>query len=891
MAERARKAAPAAWRLLRRLLPRHFREMYADEMFAMHRDRAAARGWSRPRLWLAVAGDVIRTAVGARVDVLRRTIPAMTSMLSRRTLDAARMDIGYGVRQLVRAPVFTLVASVSLAVGIGVTVAALAVMRAAMFQPLPVQDPSHLYHVYSGHVHGRTMSQYDPSTYAEFERYRTSGVFSDAAAVMKRSVIMTGAGLRPDSRQLEIVTGNYFRLLGIDVQRGRWLGSEGQHDIVISGDYWRQTLGGSNDVLGRTIRIDGKDFTIAGIAPDEFRGSTPSGDAVAGWIDVTVDTALAPAGAKNVLRDTTNPWFRIVARLPQRETETHARARLNSLATSLGSYGTDTMTAKAKHGRVISLLSDPESRILPDQRREAYGAFAIGAALIAIVLLIGCANVAGLMLSRTMSRQHEVGVRLILGATARRMFVQLFTESVLLALIGGALGSGAAYAVLRVARRFPDVAALGIRVDPFTLAAALVISLLTTLAFGLSPVLQSLRAERKLATSSTHTSSAATNRARSRVLSVQIAASFVLVLIAVYAVRGVHEQLRVDPGFSPRGMVVADVNLYHFRDSTSATQYVRELRDEIAGTPGVLLVGRGQYPPLSRWRTSTVTGNNGEKVAFAGWMSVDAEYLQALGLKVRGRLMRASDTLAAHPVLVVNETYARAYEQELGSYMDMGRGQPKAEIIGVVSNVLSHEAHETAQPMVYRPNRGRATPWGSQTFLILVRPGTESSIALELEKRIAARWPESLPPRMQSMTSYIRETTKSSRIMSRVAMTVAAVELALAAVGLYGMQLYTVLARWKELGVRLALGATRTNAVSSVLRGTLRSAIWGLVAGGVIAAPAMMLFKGMIVGFRLQDPLPFLTACATIIVAVAIASLIPARRAAAISPAAALRHE
>jgi predicted permease len=894
MGESRRSGVPFTWRLLRRLLPRRFRALYGDEMYAMHLERGSARGWSRLRTWYSLTSDVLRTSWGVRFDALRRTAPEFIAAGWRRGMDAARMDVGYAVRQLWRAPVFTLVASISLAVGIGVTVAALAVTRAVMFQPLPVQDASHLYRVYSGHMHARTMFRYDKSTYAEYERYRSSGIFGDVAAVSSRSVVITGPGLRPQSHALEFVTPNYFPMLGVSVQRGRWFGDTDEHEIVIAADFWRRVLGGSTDVLGRTIRVDGSDFTIVGIGPDPFTGATrPLGDAPAGWIDIGVDAAMTPAAVANPLVDNRYPRYSVLARLAPGQTPVSTRARLESLPTSMGDTGTDSATAAWKGGRIVSLLSDGESRILPGRRKEAAIGFGIGGLLVSVVLLIGCANVAGLMLARTMSRQHEVGVRLILGATTRRMFAQLFTESILISVLGGVLGSIGAYAALRIARQFPEAAALGIRVDPVTLAIALLVSLLTTLLFGLTPILQSLRSQRRLATSSTHSGSVAVNRSRARVLTIQIAASFILVLMAMYGVRGVRAQLAADPGFSPRGLVVGEVPMYHFRDTTAATRYLADLRELIARTPGVQIVGFGEFAPMATngWRTSSTTMDNGEKASFAFWTSVDGEYLEALNIPVRGRLMRSSDTLRARPVAVVDEVYARGYHVEAGSMIDMGRNRPPLEVIGVVGTVLSHEANELPQPVVYQAQRRTASPYGRKVAVLRVTPGREAAIALDLQKRIAQRWPDNLPPQMESMASYIRNTTTAARVLSNAALTIAAIELALAGVGLYGMQLYTVLARWRELGVRLALGATRNSAVRAILGGSVRSVILGLVVGSIGAIPAMMLFKRSLVAVRVSDPVPFIAAALTVSVAVAIASLVPARRAASVSPAAALRHD
>jgi predicted permease len=884
---------------MRALLPARFRKSYADELLLTHVDRMPQTHGivAIVKLWFAVTCDVAATAVAARTDAALRRLPSLTVTAFRRTWDALRMDTRYAVRQLVRSPVFTIVASVSLAVGIGVTVAGLAVLKAVLFQPLPVADPAHLYRVYTGYEAGQTPRQFGATTYPDFLAYQASGLFADAAAVDPRSGIVTGLGRQAESQKVEYVTHNYFNLLGITPQRGRWLSTEPAREIVVTEYYWKHALAGDTAVLGRVIRIDGNDHRIVGVGPSGF-GGISSGDMPAGWIDARTFTGYVTSAGGKLLTDVTSPSFGVVARLKPGLTMAAAQQRLTALADAMARTNPDRrMDARGK-SYPISILSDRQARVLPDRRTGTYAAFGVGGILVLVVLLIGCANVAGFLLARTMARQHEVGVRLILGAGRRRMFVQLFTESVLLSLVGGALGCFGAWMALQYALQYPEAASIGIRIDAGMVLIALSVSFGTALLFGLAPILQSLRVERRLATSSTHTAPISTNRARGRVLSTQVAASFVLVVIAMVALKSVREQLAVEPGFDTDGVIVGEFPQVFNPDTAAASAFVRGMLDMIARTPGVLTVGVGSQLPLDKnWWTSPMKMPNGEMASWEMTLSVDPGYLPALGVEMlRGRHFAWSDTATASPVAIVNEVYARGHQVGIGDYIEGGspkKGAPpvRIRIIGIARTVVSHHANELPQQLVYVPRQPSVSQWGSNAFVVRVSRGNEDAVVHALTAAAASRWPERRQPVIRTMAQYIRASTIDARILSSGALAIGAVELSLAAVGLYGILLYSVLARWRELGVRLALGAERRQAIWSVLSQPLRSALIGLAAGAVLVVPVLQFVRRSVSAAKLTDPLPFAIATVVVVGGVSLAALIPARRAASINPATALRHE
>jgi predicted permease len=510
-------------------------------------------------------------------------------------------------------------------------------------------------------------------------------------------------------------------------------------------------------------------------------------------------------------------------------------------------------------------------------------------ALVVIVLILACTNVAGLLLTRAMSRRHEVAVRLIMGGSRTRLMTQLLTESILLAFIAGIVGLVTAEWSLTIASRNSFLSAFDLSPDWRIFASTAVICVLCAIAFGLTPTAHALRVDLKSGLSG-HGIAGERGGVRARLMALQVCLAFMLIMLGVSASRGIRSQLQTSPGFKVDGILEATLgypgqNMQEFDRFSDAT--VRELRS----IDGVTHVMRSHHLPWDGmdWKIAVQAPTGTMR---AGYETVDTAFFSTIGINlVRGRLPRSTDASDARSVVVVNRAMSRVLGHDMvGGTLKLSNDHDVL-VVGVVEDIKHHEVETEREPFVYelRPQRDEMS---ADAYVIArVADGKEADVTAEFTRRMMNRFPNSIPPRVSTMRARLETRLGPQRITARIAFVIGAIELTLAAIGLYSLLLYATLTRTREVGVRMALGARPARASFTVMKETLIFVAGGMVLGFVISVPAAMFATRGFLGASPSDPIPFIAAVSGIALSTVAASFIPARKAARVQPMEALRHE
>jgi predicted permease len=810
--------------------------------------------------------------------------------------DALRTDLRFGLRQLVRAPVFTLVATVSIAVGIAVAVGAFSLLNAILFKPLPVPDASEIYRVYTSDL-WELDEKYDASSYGDYLDFAASGAFTEMAAWARPKLVTFAFGSTPpDEQRIGFVSPNFFDVLRLPMLQGRsFTATDDDPAIVLSYPYWKRTFGPDENAIGAVVRANGVAFSVVGVAPAAFRGVAPDVPAV-GWVSathaplVTGDAEiLSDRSLRNVRHD-----FNIFGRLDRGTSPEVAASRLNALIPGLSKSNPQSWKAwNQPHTRSISILSYRASLAPPGQRSELVFVATLTAVFIALLLLLVCTNVAGLLMSRAVGRQHETAVRLSLGATRNRLLRQLLTESVLLSLLGGTLGF---LATMWLSRLVPGVVsftdALNLEPDWRVVLVAFGASLVCALFFGLTPALQSLRVDLRTALGNAAAAPRG-HRLRGVLIAVQVAVSCVLIVLAVSMSRGVQGYRNIDVGIDTDGLLVAHLNTSGLSsDSVRAATFYHDLQEFLDNTAFIRSSARVVRIPFGNMVNSFRITLPGGVDANSQFNAVGNDYFETVGVRVlAGRVFDSSVRASSAPVAVVNQSFVRRFPQvQPGTSIDVGKTRG-VHVIGVVGDIRYQSNNPVTGPLFYLSTAQPQQFMEANTVLIRVAGGTELDAARELQELMRVRFPDMSSPDIRSLRDVIADGALPQRFAAKGAVVTGVIELVLATVGLYGLLLVAMLSRTREIGVRLALGATAHSATWSVLKSGLRYGLIGGGAGMLIGLPAMMFAATTIEGARATDPVPFAAAVLALLVAIGLSAVMPAWRAAHIEPAVALRHD
>jgi putative ABC transport system permease protein len=801
-------------------------------------------------------------------------------------------DARYGARIFSRTPAITASIVVLLALGIGANSAMFSVVDGLLLHPVRYQNPETLVFVWSHDPQGQ-LSDVSPADFMDVRAQSSS--LADLAAWMPTSFVVIG-GDRPRQISGAKVTANFFRTLGVKPVLGRTFlpGEDGldnpanaARSVVISYRLWQQDLGADPNVLGRTLRVDSIAYTIIGVAPNDFRFWWRPHDL---WVPVSMN-----------IHERDYHDLVVIARVT--DTRARAAAEMNIIARSLaGAF------PKSDRGWTIH-IEDLKERLLNQTFRLR---LLLLSGAVGLVLLLACTNVASLLLARAAARQREIAVRISLGATAGRLMQQLLTESALLAFCGGGLGLAIAWALIRAAPKFvPTNAipggpiALSMPVVWFSLA----LSVATCILVGLAPALGIARSEVQTSLKQSGrgtTAGRASQRATQAIIAAEVAAALILLSSAWLMASSLRHLANVDPGFDPSNVLTVRLFLPSSKyNAAQAQRFYRLGLERIASLPSVQIVTVGTSLPLLNNMEVRFDREDSSRGAAdrpsAPYAAVGEQYFQLLRIRlIHGRFFSEADNENAPPVAIVSEALASVYfpnEDPIGKRIAVsrpvrfqsGEESVKPEIIGVVRNVKVSDLAADPKPMIYVPHA--QNPYSRGVWFAARTAGNPAALAAAVRKEFMTIDQEQPVEQVGTLEQMLTDQLAQPRFQTGLMGAFALVALLLAVLGIYGVNAYSVTQRRNELGLRMALGATRSAVLRQVmLRGMLPTGI-GIVVGIAGAAGATSFLRSVLVGTEALDPIAFLGAALVLAAAAALACYVPARRATQIDPAIILRME
>jgi predicted permease len=801
-------------------------------------------------------------------------------------------DLRYAFRMLSKSPGFTIVAVLTLALGIGANTAIFSVVNGVLLKPLPYRQPDRLVSLF---LHGRGLDRGVMGAADFLALNQRQKAFEQVAAFSPSSIgfTLTGFG-SPQMIPGTSVTSDFFSVLGAQPFLGRaFLPEEGRPggnlSVVVSHHFWEQFLHADPAAVGGSIRLGSKSYTVIGVLPLDFHFGSHN--------ELWPILQLQPANRRPPY------WLSTVGRLKPGISETQAAADASLIA---------------KQVKEQFPLSDDTSTIVVPLKDLMVGdtseALLILLVAVGFVLLIAIVNVANLHLSHSASRIREFAIRSALGAGRRRLISQLLTESLVLAVFGGLLGLAVAYGGVRaILALSPDVLPRmeEITVDGRVLAFTALIAVMTGIVFGLVPAMRSsgspagpsLREGGRTATS---------GRSARRLHGVLVVAEFSLALVVLTGagllIRTLSQLQSVNPGFNSSHIVTALLTLPQARyaNAPQVTSFYEQLLARVQNTPGVEAASMTMsLPPnlLELTNPFHIEGKPdapGQPAPAVGEIPVGTDYFATLGIPLfRGRLFSDQDRSPGTHVLVINENMARRYfpdQDPVGARVQTGEYDPKGElstIVGVVGNVKYEGLGEKDQPTMYVPYFDSGwCPWFAREMYVVVRSASApqevvsalQSAVLSLDNQLAIA-------HVRTMDQLLYESVAGSRFRAVLFGVFAALALALAMIGIYGVMAYAVSQRTHEIGIRMALGARRMNILRTILREGAGLALLGVAIGFVVALALSRTLAGLLFGVQATDPVTFGTVAALLLGVALAACYVPARRAMRVDPMVALRHE
>jgi predicted permease len=807
-------------------------------------------------------------------------------------LEQVARDCRYALRGLRKAPVFTLTATATLALGIGANTAMFSVVDALLLRPLPVTRPDRLVAVY----HGASGTQ-PAFSYPQFAHLsqRTDVLEGVAAWATQFAWIRNGGDV--DRVNVHTVSPGYFDLLGLAPQPGTSFARASEEasrgTVVISDRVWRTRFDADPSIVGRPFSLNGQPVTVAGVAPAAFNGLDPSAPTDI-WMTFATLAAIEPGWD---FRAPTEIWINLIARLGEDVPREAAESAL-----TLPAAGVDGRLEPVRLVPAATPLFDPELRTTSSRLS------ALTSGVAGFILLIACANVANLLLVRGNSRRREIGLRMAIGATRARMAGQLVVESLILAAAGFAgallLADWTIRGVIALAPRTMIPPGITVSLDGRVMLFAAALSLLTAAVFGLIPVLQAARLDLlsnvKGAAAGDPAGRWAVNFRRGLVVS-QVALSAVLLVGAGLFLRTLVATLAIAPGYDVNRVLLTSVDFTAAKMTPAAARTAgARMLDRLRTVPGVEGAAFGQIVPFSGafvMRPVVPAGvipNAPDVGALSVPYSVVSEgYFRTLGMPLRGRDFAATDTEQAPRVAIVNETLARRYwpgQNPIGKRVTMPlreRG-PEIEVVGVVPDGKYVELTEEQHPFVYVPWKQMHRP---RLTLHVRSAGDPGALAGAVRAAIREAAPEVAFFNTMELSTYLDRSTSQQRLVSRLLLVFGAIALAVAAVGVYGLTAFTVARRSKELGVRMALGARPSAIVRMLLAQSTALVATGLAFGLGAAALLTRFVETMLFRVEPLDPVSFAAGGVLLALTLLAATLIPARRATQVDPVAALRTD
>lgn len=797
-------------------------------------------------------------------------------------------DLRYATRTFLRAPVFSTVAIVSLALGIGANTAIFSLIDAVLFESLPVRDPRHLVLVWE--------KPSAPLSYPLYKQIRDRNrVFSGVIAFHAFSDWNVGTNGETELMTGQLVSGNYFSVLGINPAAGRLLSSEddrvpGGHPVaVISYGFWKRKFALDPSAIGKGIDIFGHPFTIVGVTRPEFFG-TQSGKLPEVIIPLMMQGSVIPRGS--FLEGTEVKWLYVMGRLTPGMSEEQALASLNVLFHQfvMAEAGPRIAAEQQRELSRKSLELASGSQGLNDLRKQFSFPLRILMVVVGMVLLIACANLANLLLARASTRQKEIAVRLAIGAGRWRLVRQLLTESLLLAFAGGALGVSFAYWAGALLLRFLAVE-LNVTPNLQVLGFSAAVCFISGIVFGLAPALRATRADLTSALKQ-GSGSFGPKRLDRLLVTTQVALSLLLLLGATLLVRSLQNLKHLDAGFNRDNVLLVSIDpTFTGYEGQRAAEFYKELLNKMEAIPSVRSATvASDVPPggLSWFQDITIPGATAkpERVSVN---HVGTRFFETFGISIlSGRDFDLRDNETAPKVIAINETLARHYFRRDNP---VGRPTGLGTIVAVVKDSKFESLRAKVRPMVYRPFLQEPISWGDGKMLAIRTTGAPLQIAPVVRRAI--REIDSKVPvfGITSMAEQVNDSLRQERLFAALTSLFGVLGLLLVCIGLYGIVGYAVARRVNEIGLRMALGAKPAN----VLWLVMRESLWLVGAGLLIGIPAALAsarwISALLFGLTPLDPLSLALSILILLLFSAIAGYLPARRASRVDPMVALRYE
>lgn len=816
-------------------------------------------------------------------------------------MDSLFADLRYAVRRLLNRPGFTLTALLTMALGIGANSAIFSIVNAVLLRPLPVESPGDLVEIYSLDGDEEFLA---PQSYPDYLEIRDRDDLYSGAIGYAASFLGMSVGRRSEVVFGESVSGNYFEVLGIGAYRGRVFIS-GEDDapgappvVVISHGLWKRRFASDPNIVGQTLTLKGRRFEIIGVTPPTFTGMY-IGLAPEVFVPLTAELSLSPGGQQ--LYSSGSRWILVKGRLQPGVSAERAQAGMDVLAQQLAEAHPET-----NEDRAFKIVPTSDVRLHPMIDRALQPVAALLMVVVGLVLLIACMNLANLLLARALGRRKEVAIRLAMGARRGRLVRQLLTESMLLALAGGALALLIAYwtASFLVTLQPPILVSLSLDlgVDGRVLVFTLLVSCATGIVFGLAPALQATKPDVVPTLKDEVVALKSRYRhfgLRNSLVVAQIAVSLVLLIGAGLFVRSLMSAQHIDPGFERERAVIMTLGLeFNDYDRARGEEFYRRLVERVAGLPGVESVTMASRLPLGiALNTEDIYVEGSEllpdEAPEVDIVTVSSGYFETMGVPLSaGRDFGARDHVTAPPVVIVSEAAARLFwpgEEAIGKRLRMSEPDGALrEVVGIARDTKVRTLGEEPRPYVYEPLQQNYRGIMS----LVTRTSADPRSLLPALRREVEVLDESLPiMELKTMSEHLGIMLFAPRVGGILLAIFGGLAVLLASIGLYGVVAYAASQRTRELGIRLALGARSGDVVKLVTGQGMALIGVGTAIGLALAFLLTRPLGGLLYGVGPSDPLAFVGVTLLLAAVALAATLVPALRAMRIDPMAALRHE
>ena len=815
-------------------------------------------------------------------------------------LDTSWQDLRYGFRQLRGSPGFTVVAVLTIALGIGVNAGIFSVLDALALRPIVVgvrQTVVSFYPIFQGKRHRNVHGSASMFSYPEYEAYRDQNHVFSGLAGYAPFVEATVSGERPAQINGTLASCNYFDVLNERPALGRGFveadcAAAGASAVVVSNEYWQNELGADPEIVGKTISLNHTALTIIGVAPAGFEGTEIAPSAF--WAPITMQRELIPDLI--TINDADLSWMSVLGSVRPGVSLEQVRAELAVITERSQVKYPGTMKIAVQKAMLFNR---------PEERGIILTVGAVVLCAVGFVLLIACANIANLLLARAAARRREIAVRLAMGASRGRLIRQLLTESILLALIGGSLGTFISFVsfdglVRMVIAHLPPGAppfAVHLSPDARVLGYSLLLTVLTGIAFGLAPALQSSREDVNTALKDeggdSPRRSARTGKLRNVLVSGQVAVCMILLLAAGLLLRGLYKAQTIDPGFEMKGIESVTFRLVQqgYTEAQAAALHA-QMKGRLAALPGVDGVAEARNVPLGDEHWETAAQVPGEANHQVSYNRVSPTFFAMMGIPiVRGRDFTDGDVQSSARVVIVTEAAAREFwpgEDPLGkSLMTFGEGNPLLEVVGVAKDAQVDHLGEAHPNFLYFPTDLKEE---SQDVFILHSTLGDAATLEEIHSAM-----HEVDPQLSFAAARVEDNVSNFRALSRIVVaasgTLAGLALLLAAIGVYGLVSYAVSRRIREIGIRMALGADGRDVMKLIFGQALRPVVIGALIGVVCCAGVSRIFSSLLFGVSPLDPIAFVLVPVFLICVAGLACYVPARRAMRVDPMVALRYE